>query len=481
MGLGKLLLRRKAKRYKREAINKWRKICAKYEMSEFMSGENYAGWCEYPADKYGWAKARASGGLLGFIAGILDNPLSLGALALGVVGGAIIGGILGNVVIAANAVSFVAMQIYAKQVYRAELNAYFEMAKAYSLTNISEARKERAANSEALSKSVIYGGYDIYANGAVYNNNRPGRDTNFLSGEAFDTTKGIYGNVKTSPLDEMVQNRNGLNLAGGEAFHSLSLKSEIPLAKSLNERDNFTMTKEAFHARALKSQECFNELIKNGYGLGLGNDFLKRACKKIDELTLLGYKINLKSWDFLEKNKAYNKALMREFDTLELKHFKSQEEIEAEYKEHEKYKNEADKAISLINKKEHLLSLLSDKEHYYALNGTLFNWDFKVNEAFYKMGEKCENVLAEILESFETYKDLSKFVDMALNVRIEKRSLKEKREFAFYVFENKAYFVEFSLKEKSEFIKELESLEKNATKIDIEKYYKEAKDSEEEA
>ncbi|MDL0104295.1 hypothetical protein NYG89_08510 [Campylobacter felis] len=322
----KLFYERRARRRKREAIDKWRRICEKYDMAEFMSGENYGGWCDYPASKYGWAKAKARGGLVGFIGRILNNPLSLGALAFGVVGGAIIGGVLGNVIIGANAISFVAMQIYARQIYKAELNAYFERAKSYSLTSIQKAREERAANSEALTKSIVYGGYDIYANGAVYNDNKAGRDTNFLSQEPFDVSKGIYGNVKNSPLDEMAQNRNGINMAGGESFHALSIKSDIPLAKGLNEKDNFTMTKEAFFARTLKSQECYSELIKSGYGLGLGDNFLKEAWKKIDEITLLGCKINLKSWDFLEKNRSYNKALMREFDTLELKHFKTQDE-----------------------------------------------------------------------------------------------------------------------------------------------------------
>ncbi|MFQ6341363.1 hypothetical protein [Campylobacter sp. VTCC 70190] len=296
------LLRKRKNKYKKEAQNKWRPIIQKYDLRIENSGDFFT----YPAEQYGWAKAEK--GFFGFIVNLFfGNPLqTIIGIATGFVG------MIGHILVTINN----------SRSYEKALKAYQLQSGALATANIQKAKEQRGAQSEALSQAIVYSEYEIYANGSIYKNQFAGVNNNFSSQIAPDGAKGIYAEFKESKIDNFTQNRSQVETAGNENFSESVLKPPFALAKANDEEENLKMTKEMFLARNLKAIEGFNLLVKLEYGINTYDSFLQNAFDFIDEKVIKPFRVNLKQLDFLAKNKAYNKGILRDFDVLQESDFK---------------------------------------------------------------------------------------------------------------------------------------------------------------
>ena len=95
----------------------------------------------------------------------------------------------------------------------------------------SQAMQKAQEQSNALTHLIIYGGYEIYANGKLHNKNAAGSQT-FNSQIAFDTTKGLRGDLPNDEIGEKMQGRYGGILGGGEKFHQNLMEVDFPLQKA---------------------------------------------------------------------------------------------------------------------------------------------------------------------------------------------------------------------------------------------------------
>ena len=100
-----------------------------------------------------------------------------------------------------------------------------------SKTAFLREKSTKEQQSYALTNMMIYGEYAIYANGSIYNQGAAGAGQNFSPTIAFDTTKGLRGDIQRDGLDEQIMGRVGGDLAGGQNFHSNIMNLDIPLAK----------------------------------------------------------------------------------------------------------------------------------------------------------------------------------------------------------------------------------------------------------
>ena len=100
-----------------------------------------------------------------------------------------------------------------------------------SKTAFLREKSAKEQQSYALTNMMIYGEYAIYANGSIYNQGAAGAGQNFSPTIAFDTTKGLRGDIQRDGLDEQIMGRVGGDLAGGQNFHSNIMNLDIPLAK----------------------------------------------------------------------------------------------------------------------------------------------------------------------------------------------------------------------------------------------------------
>ncbi|TQR28709.1 hypothetical protein DMB92_09065 [Campylobacter sp. MIT 99-7217] len=447
----KWALKARMNKFKRKALNKWRPILNEYDLrvgDEFLN---------YASEQYGWAKAER--GFLGFIANFFfAKPLNVllvaAAACLTILSGGTLAPIFGQLFAQIYIVAVVSATIinYASKIYQAQKSfliaqdEYSAKASAFALTQNTEAAKKRAKESEAITKDMIYGGYAIYANGAIYKNQFAGINNNFSSQIAPDSAKGIFGQATNSNIDEALQNRSGGGLAGGENFASKALNMPFPLASSFDSSQYQTMIQEAFLARSLKTIKGFNKLVENDFGMNTYDSFLKEKFNELDEKTMKPFKANLSQLDFLNKNKAYNKAILRDFDTLLLSDFKELESpdkklIQKAQKAYEGYLNvqkqelnlnsdasqeqiatqqkslNEKKAKSYVENVEYLLNLIlnadfysikafdeQELDHIYKEKSTLFN------KASLMQGKKITEILKAKKEEFKDFYKLESFV-----------------------------------------------------------------------
>lgn len=182
---------------------------------------------------------------------------------------------------------------------------------------VSKRRNAWAEARNTLTTLMVYGGYDIYANGRIYKQGAAGSET-FSNSLAYDTTRGMRGILQEDDLDEMVHSRTGGYLAGGEYFHDSVLNVEMPLAKftfgapQIEERIIGT-----FLRRTREINDAFVELSNAEFGQWAGQAIYDRI---IEEQTK-SIKAELKTIDFLYKIKNYNKNLRADFDYKDEKFF----------------------------------------------------------------------------------------------------------------------------------------------------------------
>lgn len=190
-------------------------------------------------------------------------------------------------------------------------------------------REQAEQQSNALTALMIYGGYSIYANGEVFNQHSAGSQT-FSNSIAYDSTKGIRGDVKKNPLDEQIHSRTGADLAGGTNFHANLMQLPFPLAQfsfgSMQIQDSL-INRYLLIIRTINN--AFVELNNKDFNADKNaqntyNNVVERLTKQT--------KTALYQDDFLNKMKNYNRNLRADFDYKNDKFFKKEEKNSTDFR-----------------------------------------------------------------------------------------------------------------------------------------------------
>lgn len=170
-----------------------------------------------------------------------------------------------------------------------------------SKTAFLREKSTKEQQSYALTNMMIYGEYAIYANGSIYNQGAAGAGQNFSPTIAFDTTKGLRGDIQRDGLDEQIMGRVGGDLAGGQNFHSNIMNLDIPLAKF--ELD-INKVQEALFQRYYKIQKliasAFSELADAAFNADGNAQRLKMITNfkgQKQEFDLSGYSFEIDAND----------------------------------------------------------------------------------------------------------------------------------------------------------------------------------------
>lgn len=190
--------------------------------------------------------------------------------------------------------------------------AMFASSARAALKNRSVAQKQ----SYALTNLMIFGEYSIYANGSIFNAGAAGAGQTFSPTIAYDSSKGIRGDLQKDALDEMITGRVGGDLAGGQNFHANVLGVDIPLAK-------FELSAQKVQERLVQRYVVYNKLVAAAFSefgeAGINAD--GRAQVTYNALTAGGFKASTLSAihanDSLNKLKNYNKNLRADFSFID--------------------------------------------------------------------------------------------------------------------------------------------------------------------
>lgn len=196
----------------------------------------------------------------------------------------------------------------ANSAMKLQLEAGMQEAKASGLKNIQAAQEQ----SNTLTALMVYQGYKIYANGEIYNQQNAGSET-FNCNIAFDTTKGLRGDLQKSELGDKIAGRYGQDLAGGTNFAQNAIQTPFPLAKSGLSRDEQLDTLgDKLKFRTILFAKGFQKLLDNKFAQGGAEDgsitaqtIYERAYKARTD----AIKRVMKSVDFADKLKNYNRGL----------------------------------------------------------------------------------------------------------------------------------------------------------------------------
>lgn len=359
MGLTKSLLKKRIKKFRNRALNNWAQTIKEYDLrvdvNDFYS----------EANDYGFVMAQR--GLWGAIVSIITNPINIIIAAVYIVSSFIPGvnvfstasaaswiaslvGTTSTAAIAAiqtgltvlnistMAISQASQVIHNQKLLNAHIGSYGEIGKASLLDSVESAEMQKA-KSDTLTNTLIYAPYEIYPKGAIYNDNQlGGQNTNFRYTEPYDAMKGINADFKPqNEAEEMSYNRYQKKDAGNISYMSETLKQDLPLASSLDNQRQGMIIDECYNARVIKTSKGFQKMLEQGYGMGVGDpDTFTNTWKKLDKATIKPFQSNKCQLDFLEKNRAYQKGLLRDFFTQELYHFKTPE-IDKPYDDEEVY------------------------------------------------------------------------------------------------------------------------------------------------
>ena len=196
--------------------------------------------------------------------------------------------------------------------------------------SVSQEFKQQAKQrSDTLTTLMIYGGYEIYANKSIYNQGRAGDslDTNtFSPTQSYDPTKGMRGDLqKDTHIDDVLQYRSQVNLAGGRDFLQKTLGVQFPLYKSEYDYNMHNeVTQKSMNTRLSEINEGFGELIDAGAGLVVTHSLERtsnppKAYTDIIELELGFFKAKLSTNDFLQKLERYKNEQWADFMYLYFK------------------------------------------------------------------------------------------------------------------------------------------------------------------
>lgn len=177
--------------------------------------------------------------------------------------------------------------------------------------------------SNALTHLIVYGGYEIYANGAIFKQGQSGTES-FCFDKAFDGTKGLRGDLSRDELTEQIHSRIGANAAGGVNFHSNLLEVDFPLK-------SFDLSKDALQDALINRYRLAMDILAAAF-VELNNlDFnangrAQEVYNQKLELYTRPTKKTIYQNDFLDKLKNYNKDLRADFNFADDKMFRSKKQ-----------------------------------------------------------------------------------------------------------------------------------------------------------
>lgn len=164
-----------------------------------------------------------------------------------------------------------------------------------------------------LTALMVYGGYSIYANNSVYNQNAPGSQT-FNSQIAYDTTKGLRGDLPQDEIGDKIQGRYGGTLAGGVKFHTTLMESEMPLHTfTYGKEQKLDMLEKRLKNNVKRVAEGFTKLFEEYFNADeQGQTKYERVYKMHTDFL----KKQMQNEVFLDTLKCYSKDLMQDFNYL---------------------------------------------------------------------------------------------------------------------------------------------------------------------
>lgn len=310
--------KRKRKRYYNQSMGQFGAIIQKYELGLEPKEYDYIAWAI--AD----AKVEASKGIFGgfnLFGGIFTiiGSIFTGGI-LGIIGGGV--GLVGNKIMTGNALKA------GDLAFKAD-------------AGLKKAAWQKAFNDNKGEMSLLNSdkNYNIYADGSIFRQNAPGSES-FSPSLAYDTSKGLRGDLKEDSVDEMIMTRAHYREAGNEGY--LNELSEGYIKKgeggiSVKEKqDSHLINAKKANDRILKG---FSELV------GVGFDYKGTANKHYEGVIakqVHPFFRQICTEDFIDKNKNYNRALRLElplhFEDLAKTREQSKEERNKAFKESERFK-----------------------------------------------------------------------------------------------------------------------------------------------
>lgn len=175
-----------------------------------------------------------------------------------------------------------------------------------ALQNQMEAQKRK----NTLTSLIVYGGYSIYANGSIYNEQSAGSQT-FACTIPYDAMKGINGDLKKDDIASMIHSRGGAELAGGVRFHSKLLDVDFPLqSASYSAEQKIDMLKMRLKKTISRVGAGFTKLFENYFN---ADENGQNTYNRVFKLHTEPIKQQIKNESFLDKIKNYSKDLMADF------------------------------------------------------------------------------------------------------------------------------------------------------------------------
>lgn len=310
--------KRKRKRYYNQSMGQFSAIIQKYELGLEPKEYDYIAWAI--AD----AKVEASKGIFGgfnLFGGIFTiiGSIFTGGI-LGIIGGGV--GLVGNKIMTTNALKA------GDLAFKAE-------------AGFKKAAWQKAYNDNKGEMSLLNSdkNYNIYADGSIFRQNAPGSES-FSPSLAYDTSKGLRGDLKEDSVDEMIMTRAHYTKGGNEGYLNELGEGYIKKGEggiSVKEKqDSHLINAKKANDRILKG---FSELV------GVGFDYKGTANKHYE--CVIAKQVHpffrqICTEDFIDKNKNYNRALRLElplhFEDLAKTREQSKEERNRTFKESERFK-----------------------------------------------------------------------------------------------------------------------------------------------
>lgn len=184
--------------------------------------------------------------------------------------------------------------------------------------SVAKQRNQIAETSAVLTNLIIYGGYAIYPNGAIYNKGKPGSET-FSFDDAYDNTRGLRGDLaKENAFTENIHSRVGADAAGGTNFHQNLTEFDFPLkAYETNISQEFQAMYFRFYNIVRDLYDAMVELGNfNIIGQRNGSASFQSIYNRLYEKLTRPTKCKMMTDDFLYRIKNYNRDLRANFDYL---------------------------------------------------------------------------------------------------------------------------------------------------------------------
>lgn len=298
----------------------WAKIIQEYGLGLEQSQYRYI------AEALG--KAEGKKGLFGIVKGIFSGGVLSILGAIVTFGSAFFtfGGSLGFLSYLGFAIGAVSMG-YSYYASEKAIKLAIELGALQSAGAMGKAREEAYSQGDQLTQFIVYTDYEIYANNSLYQKQDAGSQT-YSPSIAFDTAKGIYGQMRNDEVDEQIQSRAHFTKAGNKGYIAETLQVGFPLVEGgLPIKD----IQDSLENNAREN----NKRIANGFMKLAEQKFnylgtLESFYKKVLEAQVYPFYKKMVTWDFLDKNKNYQKALRANFDYLKMSDLTGENKTQSE-------------------------------------------------------------------------------------------------------------------------------------------------------